>query len=1574
MNRAIAIPILNVLTVVFGYLCLFIVWAIGGLFIMLYLMFRRLWLIFTEGTRLFDLSGETIVVTGGSSGIGLALVTFLSARYPNCTLCVLDVQPLKLDSSPHPNIRYYKCDISNCDEVSQVAKKLLEEAGPPAVLVNNAGIVQSGRTWELDPSKVQKVFAVNVLAHFWTIRAFLPAMLKRNKGHIVTVASALGTTGVAGLADYCASKSAAIGLTESIRQDLRGTNIFTHLVAPGLVTTDMFAAVHPMTIPFLTPPVSPDDVVQSLVASIERNEHSEIKVPFYTHFAFLFRILPPRLADMFSWVHVRAILVAGTGFLTDSYDNFIIGLIVPCIAYVYYPGSKGALSSVEDGFIKAASSYGNLCGQFFFGILGDVFGRKKMYGIELIILIIGALGCALTAAPVRSTLSFTAILGFWRFVLGVGVGGDYPVSAVITSEFASVRRRGQMIAIVFAMQGLGILMGAIVAVATLAAYKPLIFRDEANPDYLQLDQVWRVFAGWGIIPAMAAVYFRLTIPETPRFTVAIDGDVEKAAADSAKFLAGTNEIPVAGATIAVNKQKAQESAKKGYIQNFKEYFGVWKNARVLLGTSLTWFFLDIGYYGTNLNTSVILSAIGYADKTNPYTDLWTRAVGNCIIALAGNVPGYWFTVALVEVVGRKPIQYMGFFMLTLIFALIAGLYPTLKEHSAAFVFLYALAQFFFNFGPNSTTFIIPAECFPTRVRSSGHGISAASGKAGAILAAQAFSLIANIGGTNNNVQATMALFAACCAAGFVFTAWVPETKGKSLEALGGEDELFALDDVEEEKKDLQYTISEREEPSCVAIHDGVVPGGKGIAQRSPEWYAVRKTLITASEAGVLLRKTPATVESYCHSFNIPISKVADNKPVSSFKSRKGLFEEKLGLRPSSTGSRLTEWGTRYEPMAVRFYERLKGVQVEERGLMRHPELDWVAASPDGYVPAHPSRQDSSRLLPERLIEVKCPFQRRLDSSVVPLQYWIQMQIQMEVCGVDLCDFFEVRIREYWSEGDFLADFVSPNWHRGAYLMVNDSKRKAWEKATLAEQSIGEELVLDFDSSTTLDQASDSNAQVHAVMNADGSVVDYSIPSETRENDLGGTFRERGQPQFAPTILLPPKDIIRPQDFSLWVHTLLKQQYPPSDVPELSIEQPTKGKESQLGDARGFQTYASFYRPKFYHVEAFDIKTVTRDRVWFRGVRSLLEANAEELRTRLKDLEEGSEGPPLDDDSEDGLVVVLSGKSDSESDGPPNGQGDHPSVVGVSASVRRSTIKEMKPGIKHTKSSERRDTAESQDEPSGTTSVNAPGNSGGDAVIVENVRPSVLVAAKMVEGDALVEVQPQRDDNVPLSDLVKTKAKRSKRPAKRKPEGGTEEPDTHTQRKSERSTKGSNLEQFSRDVEDGQESNAEPKLTAKRVVGKGKRSKHAGDDLIVEPVDANAVLRTPEDRNAEEVYSGEQPSRKSRISRVTKDAVQSKQERRYDALKVRAGETILLSIKTQEIADSSSSQRKEGNKNIDGVVAVDGIHRSSRRKRTNNELKQSLSAFAHQYPEDLMENEQEQAVNKALKFLHGKSVR
>ncbi|KAJ3268871.1 phosphate transporter [Terramyces sp. JEL0728] len=472
--------------------------------------------------------------------------------------------------------------------------------------------------------------------------------------------------------------------------------------------------------------------------------------------------------------HWRAILVAGSGFLTDSYDNFVIGIMTTIIGYVYFGWNKNKIPDFDNGWLKAASSWGNLTGQFVFGILGDILGRKKMYGIELIILIVGAVGCALAAPPARG-FGFAGILGFWRFILGVGVGGDYPVSGVITSEFASTKNRGTMIALVFAMQGVGILLGSAVSVLALLAYQDMIRSDPIN-----LDFVWRVMAGFGCVPALCAVYFRLTIPETPRYALDVEKDVAKGAAAARQFMSNKMTIVHEEEHISQSTEK-----KKPFHVSFIEYFGKWGNFKVLIGTAMTWFFLDIGFYGTNLNTSTIISAIGWGAPPSPaapYDVIWNLAAGSAIVNLAGNFPGYFFTVFFVDRIGRKPIQFLGFAMLTLSFLFMAIFYNTLTKNAiGAFVFLYCFAQFFFNFGPNSTTFIIPAEAFPTKVRSSAHGISAAAGKAGAIIAAQGFDPLKTQSG---GISLLLWIFSGCCLLGFLFTFLVPETNGKSLEELG----------------------------------------------------------------------------------------------------------------------------------------------------------------------------------------------------------------------------------------------------------------------------------------------------------------------------------------------------------------------------------------------------------------------------------------------------------------------------------------------------------------------------------------------------------------------------------------------------------------------------------------------------------------------------------------------------------------------------------------------------------------------------------------------------------------------
>lgn len=140
----------------------------------------------------------------------------------------------------------------------------------------------------------------------------------------------------------------------------------------------------------------------------------------------------------------------------------------------------------------------------------------------MIIITIATIFCA-TSASCEAGLSAIAFLGFWRLILGIGIGGDYPLSATITSEWASSGRRGMMIAAVFSMQGFGNVAAALVTIIVLACFKVPVQANVVNLDY-----VWRICVGLGAVPAAATIYARLTLPESPRYAVDVMGDKEAA--------------------------------------------------------------------------------------------------------------------------------------------------------------------------------------------------------------------------------------------------------------------------------------------------------------------------------------------------------------------------------------------------------------------------------------------------------------------------------------------------------------------------------------------------------------------------------------------------------------------------------------------------------------------------------------------------------------------------------------------------------------------------------------------------------------------------------------------------------------------------------------------------------------------------------------------------------------------------------------------------------------------------------------------------------------------------------------
>lgn len=403
------------------------------------------------------------------------------------------------------------------------------------------------------------------------------------------------------------------------------------------------------------------------------------------------------------------------------------------------------------------------------------------------------------------------VIIMWRFIMGMGIGGgeqeqrmgkgkadaeDYPLSAVITSEFAARRIRGRMMTAVFSAQGWGNFAAAIVAVVVVSAYKNQIIAEPVT-HLKAVDQCWRLLIGIGCVPACVALYFRLTIPETPRYTMDIERNIKQASQDVDTYLTtGTYVVD------PIHNNERAEVPKASWA-DFTRHFGQWKNGKVLLGTAWSWFALDIAFYGLGLNSSTILKTIGFGSATNGtasfniYQSLKNVSVGNIILAVGGLIPGYYATFLLIDSWGRKPIQLMGFSLLTIIFVCMGFGYDKMQSTSSgkkAFVFLYCMANFFQNFGPNSTTFVIPGEVFPTRYRSTAHGISAASGKLGAIVAQVGFSRLINIGGTNKFLKHILEIFALFMLTGVFSTLLLPETKGLTLEDLSQEDQVGFVKD------------------------------------------------------------------------------------------------------------------------------------------------------------------------------------------------------------------------------------------------------------------------------------------------------------------------------------------------------------------------------------------------------------------------------------------------------------------------------------------------------------------------------------------------------------------------------------------------------------------------------------------------------------------------------------------------------------------------------------------------------------------------------------------------------------
>lgn len=223
-----------------------------------------------------SIEGEIALVTGGASGIGRLIAKKLSAL--GAQVIIWDINKSALEDTVN-EIRKnggkcwgYHCDISDREEVYRLAKSIKIEIGNVSLLINNAGYVYCKTLLDLPDEEIEKTFKINILAHYWTTKAFLKDMMKENHGHVVTVASVAGILGMYNCTDYCATKFAAIGYHESLLAELKthgfdGINMT--LVCPYLINTGMFDGVKPRLMKMLEPEYVAEEVVKGLLMNKE---------------------------------------------------------------------------------------------------------------------------------------------------------------------------------------------------------------------------------------------------------------------------------------------------------------------------------------------------------------------------------------------------------------------------------------------------------------------------------------------------------------------------------------------------------------------------------------------------------------------------------------------------------------------------------------------------------------------------------------------------------------------------------------------------------------------------------------------------------------------------------------------------------------------------------------------------------------------------------------------------------------------------------------------------------------------------------------------------------------------------------------------------------------------------------------------------------------------------------------------------------------------------------------------------------------------------------------------------------
>lgn len=440
--------------------------------------------------------------------------------------------------------------------------------------------------------------------------------------------------------------------------------------------------------------------------------------------------------------HIRNVIVNGAGVFSDSYNLYAISLVFySVIAYLN-------ISKVEASVLTASSYFGAAIGAILFGAIADKIGRKPMYGIDLLLIFIGA-GAQLF------TTNF-AFLFIARMILGFGIGGDYVMSPVIMAENSNKADRGKLMATTFSIM---YLFGA-----ALAAFVVQI-----TSMFIAPDQSWKVVLAFGAVPSLFVIYYRRKIPETYRFNTRVRGDP---GAEASKY-------PYPDELKGVGKDNV------GFGKR------LYKSLPVIFAGSILWILYDT-YSGTfsvygpiTIAANLGLSPVGF-----------TYAA----IFLAG-LPGTLLSIYLIDRVGRKKLVvfgYIGVFIALVMYALLlinpgifgipqsAEVLGVLTGVAAALGFTFYLFNYFFSaIGPATIiggTIIVP-ELLPTKIRASGQSINVFIDRLAVGTFVSSFLILLSAIGLGY-VIIIYGIIAVASSVIMYFA--LPESKGKTLEELSNE--------------------------------------------------------------------------------------------------------------------------------------------------------------------------------------------------------------------------------------------------------------------------------------------------------------------------------------------------------------------------------------------------------------------------------------------------------------------------------------------------------------------------------------------------------------------------------------------------------------------------------------------------------------------------------------------------------------------------------------------------------------------------------------------------------------------